>query len=201
LKHLIIKQKGISPVFADQAGLLKMFLQEKQPPHFFDWRDARLSRHSVLLPGCNILDAMMGEIVAPYGLEWRDPTAHVSVIEYTLSVPDRIFSGASGGERRLVRLAMQGKLPPEIVWNTRRGLQSSDIVARVLADAPAIDSVLNGFEKDEQVNYYIDWKNITTTWQKIKGGAFDTLTLGDTSLVLGGIRNGFFLQKYFGNGA
>ena len=52
---------------------------------------------------------------AALGLEIRDPTTDVRLLEDRLGVPEEIHSH-DGGERMLVRQAMDGLLPPEVQW-------------------------------------------------------------------------------------
>lgn len=200
LQKTIIGDRGINPTFAARVGLLEQFREQDNPAIFKDWHDSRRARAAILLPSANVLDAMMAEICGPYGLEWRDPTADVRVIEYTFAVPDHLFSGKSGNERSLIRLAMHDLLPPEILTNQRRGLQSSDIIPRMWADAPAVEKALQSFDRDEMVKSYIDLPRISAAWKIIKNGSIETLSLTHANFVLSGIRNGLFLQTYFPNG-
>lgn len=59
------------------------------------------------------------------GLELRDPTMDLRVVEFCLSIPDDQHL-RSGQMRWLIRRAMRGKLPPETLDGARRGLQNSD---------------------------------------------------------------------------
>ncbi len=204
LQKTILQENSVNPEFATRIHLLEMFAQEKHNQYIIHWRAPLVIRTNILLPGCNILDAMSAEFCGAYGIERRDPTGHVDVIEYTLAVPDHIYSGKTGGERRLIRLAMQGLLPNEVIGNKRRGMQSSDIVARVRNESGIIENTLLRFQKDEQVQFYLDWPHIWSTWQKIKRQEFyinkmknprDVWT--DLQTVFWGIKTGLFLQTYF----
>lgn len=201
LQQTILHDAAINPEFARRLNLIEMFGAEAERSRLHNWQNPRQTRCDILMTGGNVLEAMNAEIVGPFGLEWRDPTAHVEVIEYTLSVPDHIFGGKSGQDRRLVRVAMQDLLPPEIVWNDRRGLQSSDILPRMKADGQAIDQVLRSFQEDHMVQSYVDLPTVNQTWLRIKNDAMQSIGIKDRGLVLMGIRNGLFLQKYFPNGA
>ena len=60
-----------------------------------------------------------------YGIELRDPTADLDVIEFCLSIPDNQYL-RDGCERYLIRRAMKGFMPDELRWKTRRGEQAPD---------------------------------------------------------------------------
>jgi asparagine synthase (glutamine-hydrolysing) len=62
---------------------------------------------------------------AMMGVECRDPTGDVRVLDYCLSIPEDQFL-RDGQPRRLMRRAMDGILPPEILAEHRRGQQSAD---------------------------------------------------------------------------
>ncbi|MGH7503206.1 MAG: asparagine synthase-related protein [Longimicrobiales bacterium] len=62
---------------------------------------------------------------AHFGVEPRDPTSDVRVIEYCLGIPgDQYLRG--GTDRSLVRRAMRGLVPDRILDKTKRGAQASD---------------------------------------------------------------------------
>lgn len=73
------------------------------------------------------LDIGMGHkgIQADCGVEFRDPTMDVPLVEYCLSIPEDQFLRA-GQQRWLIRRAMRGLLPPSVLDATHRGLQAAD---------------------------------------------------------------------------
>jgi asparagine synthase (glutamine-hydrolysing) len=62
---------------------------------------------------------------AIHGVETRDPTADIDVIEYSFGVPPEQYL-AEGIARSLVRRAMWGILPDVVLTNRLTGLQSAD---------------------------------------------------------------------------
>ena len=66
---------------------------------------------------------------AEYGVEVRDPTCDVRLVEFCLSLPEDQFR-RDGVPRRLLRRAMEDRLPPEILGNPNRGLQAADWAER-----------------------------------------------------------------------
>ena len=66
------------------------------------------------------------------GLELRDPTNDIRVIQYSASIPNEMF--AAPKKRQMVRTMMNGKLPDIVRLNTKKGRQSSDLSSRVLIE-------------------------------------------------------------------
>jgi len=62
---------------------------------------------------------------AMFGVEVRDPTSDVRLVEFCLALPEEQFR-QGGVSRRLIRRAMAGRLPEEVLGNPRRGLQAAD---------------------------------------------------------------------------
>ena len=75
--------------------------------------------------------AAWSELGAAHGLSIRDPTRDRRLVEFCWRLPDEIF-WAHGRRRGLIRCALADRLPPEVLDCQRKGLQSSDIRARLL---------------------------------------------------------------------
>ena len=59
------------------------------------------------------------------GVEVRDPTADIDVVSYCFGVPPEQYL-AEGIDRSLIRRAMWGLLPDEVLTNRLSGLQAAD---------------------------------------------------------------------------
>ncbi|MGD8781904.1 MAG: asparagine synthase-related protein [Ignavibacteria bacterium] len=99
------------------------------------------------------------------GLELRDPTNDVRVIESSLSIPNEMYLGKMN--KWVLREMMKGYLPDIVRLNKTKGKQSSDLNERICAYAEEMDDVLfemdrNGFGK------IADIKRIKNEWTKIK---------------------------------
>src|SRR5439155_11182972 len=90
---------------------------------FRPWRDGialRLASINWIDPG-NYNKGTLGG----WGIDVRDPTADRRLIEFCLSVPtEQFFRG--GVLRALGRDALADRVPPEVLNETRRGLQAAD---------------------------------------------------------------------------
>lgn len=99
------------------------------------------------------------------GIELRDPTNDVRVIDYAALIPNYIF--ASPLKRQLVRTMMKGKIPNIVLQNRKFGTQSSDLPERTNLDSEAVNidikqiSIL-GFDR------YISLDRIQNEWKEIQ---------------------------------
>lgn len=86
------------------------------------WANGRRMRIATL----NLTD--IGDYAAALnavGLEWRDPTADLRLLEFCLAVPDAQYL-RDGQHRWLLHRLMGDVLPPEILHARTRGLQGAD---------------------------------------------------------------------------
>lgn len=68
-----------------------------------------------------------------YGIELRDPLCDVDLINYFLTIPNTVFFDEGYTNRMLVKRMMKNKLPDKVLFERKKGLQSSDIFFRVEA--------------------------------------------------------------------
>lgn len=107
-------------------------------------REKRLS----LLTRLDILGINATGYRARYGVETRSPLVDVRLVEFCLNLPEEEYR-SDGETRRLIRRAMAGRLPPEILHNTRRGLQAADWLERVRRHGDELEAELARFERSE----------------------------------------------------
>lgn len=81
--------------------------------------------------------------LAHFGLDTRDPTSDVRLIEFAMRVPDEIFV-ENGAGRALARRAMADRLPREVVTERRRGLQAPDWHEALTAKPELLDETIEG---------------------------------------------------------
>ncbi|MCS0606797.1 asparagine synthase-related protein [Massilia solisilvae] len=89
------------------------------------------------------------------GLEWRDPTADLRLVEFLLSVPERQF-GHHGQDRWLLRRAMHEVLPPEITQARTKGLQCADWYETLTPEVPRMRSLVEEAARSSRVGEYVD---------------------------------------------
>ena len=98
-----------------EARLLEAYGDTRPPASYFAARAAFLMKRDN--PELMNLGA--------WGVEYRDPTADRRLIEFCFSLPaDQLVSG--GAARPVYESAFRGVVPPEVLSNPLRGLQSAD---------------------------------------------------------------------------
>lgn len=116
------------------------------------WADGRRMRIAVL----NRLDN--GDYFAAanaQGLDMRDPTADLRLIEYCLAVPDRQYLH-DGQTRRLLHRLMGDVLPPEILQAKSQGLQAADWHEGAGADLAALRDQIKRLREHGSAAGYLD---------------------------------------------
>lgn len=89
------------------------------------------------------------------GIEWRDPTGDLRLVEFLLSVPERQF-GHHGQDRWLLRRAMDGVLPPEITQVRTKGLQSADWYETLTPEVPRLRALIDQARHAGAAEGYLD---------------------------------------------
>lgn len=80
--------------------------------------------------GKSVIGQQWYEKASAFGIEVRDPSMDKRIIEFCLAVPEAVYI-KDGMGKRLIRQAMQGVLPDDIIRNSKRGLQAADIGMRI----------------------------------------------------------------------
>lgn len=135
---------AINAGFARELGLLERMRHSGFDPSFAApyqnpavVRSFRLGLHSR-----GAVNSLWMAYAAAYGLDVRDPTMDQRLVEFCWRVPDEIF-WARGQQRGLIRQGMARQLPPEVLHNRQRGLQSVDSCERLRRDSRAIEALLD----------------------------------------------------------
>lgn len=100
------------------------------------------------------------------GLDARDPTVDRELLEFCLAVPDTQYL-RDGQNRWLLRRAMAGRLPDEILDRRSRGLQAADWYESAGGDLPRIREELERLVAHPSAGRYLDLpalKALVDTW-------------------------------------
>ena len=121
----------INPSFAAEHGLT---LNGAKPP--VSRRNAAGSRGMAYHVAVNRIDHIAQARRSQFGLDTRDPTGDQRVLEFCLALPYEQFQ-RDGQQRWLIRRAMSGRLPQEVLWAKQRGAQAADWLHSVYRNRPA----------------------------------------------------------------
>ena len=91
-----------------------------------------------------------------YGLPSRDPLSERRFAEWCLRLPDEQYVDLEGRQRLLAKRVMEGRLPPEILGNKQRGIQSPDWHFRLTRDLGWIKDTFESWRSDPAVAERLD---------------------------------------------
>ncbi len=103
----------------------------------------------------NGLTALAFELGSAFGIEIRQPAMDRRVIEFCMGLPEDQHS-RDGQDRLLVRRAMAGRLPDDVLWYRKRGIQSADIAQRLVASRDEVETALRRLENAAAVREILD---------------------------------------------
>ena len=185
---------AIQPAFARRMKL-RAAARESHIHKLFAWPfDPRLERSLILSMNAPYVGPVHQAYGAASGLEVRDPTTDVRLLEYCFGIPDEIHT-RHGGERMLVRQAMDGLLPMEVQWNTVRGRQAADVALRLLDHRDEMEATLRGLESTPIVPKYIELRTLHSTWQALQAQVTPQTAQQAMVVLLRGVMAGLFLQQ------
>jgi asparagine synthase (glutamine-hydrolysing) len=128
---------------AEQSGRYQRHLHNPNFRNFFlHWGDYSLS-------------TVGSSLSNSFGIDRRDPTADRRLIEFCLGIPESQYI-INGQPRQLIRRAMHGRLPDEVLYNNKRGSQSADAVWRVRKYAGEFEEALTSAEHSQLSQEYLD---------------------------------------------
>jgi asparagine synthase (glutamine-hydrolysing) len=94
-------------------------------------------------------------ILAGWGLDKRDATADLRLIEFCLSLPLDMLM-AQGTRRPLARAALADRLPRAVLEERRKGYQGADWHVGLTRDRPRIAELIERIAADEEASSVID---------------------------------------------
>jgi asparagine synthase (glutamine-hydrolysing) len=162
------RRSVISLEFAARIRLLDVARASGWDPEFTR-ASPRERRLSYLLPGKLPIGAWWHQRSAAHGIEMRDPTADVRLLEFCVGTPDEQFA-RDGHDRWLMRRAMARLAPPEAAWSARRGAQGADIAYRLRADSGTVAEAVHRVTGSELVDQYLDVRKLRKAWDTVAGG-------------------------------
>jgi asparagine synthase (glutamine-hydrolysing) len=158
-----------STSFLERLALFDRMREEKYDPFYSAVLPPREQRFRFLLPRINPIGALWDESGAAYGLEVRDPTGDVRLLEYCLGVPDDQYV-RTGRDRYLIRRSLEGLVPPAVQWSQQRGRQGADLVFRLRDDAVVVNAAIEEVTASVTVRDYINVDLIHRSWRSVVEG-------------------------------
>ncbi|HEY1056050.1 MAG TPA: asparagine synthase-related protein, partial [Emticicia sp.] len=141
----------------------------------------------------SVLGASFGNY---YGIELRDPTTDIDVMNFFLTIPNDVFFDENFNNRMLVKRMMRNKMPDEVLSAGKKGLQSSDLIFRVRNSKAELFNELSGLKNSSLVMDYIDMDKLENNLKMYLDN--DSMQPTDSvHLVMKTMQAARFLQKNF----
>lgn len=127
-----------------------------------------------------------------YGMDMRTPALDKRVIDFCMGIPNSQFINAKGS-KILIKSAMSGRMPEELLHNKMRGIQAIDLVEKVIAEASQIKAI---FEKLQKVPLVAYWLNIPLLKQLLIEVCSPTAAKETVFMKIGAIQRGLVLGLF-----
>jgi asparagine synthase (glutamine-hydrolysing) len=184
---------AIHPEFASRIGLRQAMRAARHDATLSRVPHPREQRRLALMRNGAVAGPILHRTGAAFGMEIRDPTSDIRLLEYCLSIPGAQDT-FDGGERMLVRRAMEGILPLEVQWNRIRGKQAADAALRLLHHPEEMESMLKRLENNEEVTTYLELPRMRSVWRALQAEVSERTVQQAETLLLRGIMCGCFIE-------
>jgi len=192
---------AINPDFARSQRVRERASEKGCDFHLRLKPDIRLT-FSKMLPGLTMAaNEIYHAYRGLYGVDLRDPTADLRIVEFCLSLPEEQYL-KDGVSRRLIRRAMAARLPAEILANRQRGLQAAGWFERLLASRESILLELGEWQKDELLSGILDLQRMVRLVEQMPhaNGDADRIMMDYRQVLEFGLMTGRFV-RWLENGA
>ena len=132
---------------------------------------------------------------AGYNLDVRDPTQDSRLVEFCLRLPNDQFR-RRGEDRWLIRRAMAGRMPQEVLYNRRKGLQAADLGYRVAEQHEEISAVLDRLEQSSLARECLDLTRMRGVLTELQCKIDAATTVQCGTILLHGLGVGLFLERF-----
>lgn len=162
-----VKNSYLNQQTLDRLGVIEDIRKSKKVFHKYYHTPAE-GMLGILKVGYNSR-CMLGANVSHYlGIEKRDPTSDIRVVEYCLSIPAEAWISDTGELKAILKTMMKNRLPDSVLFSTKKGLQSADIRQRLRAESVQIETMIEALKQNERANQYFDFEKMQRHWLVLK---------------------------------
>ena len=136
-------------------------------------------------------DWFYDELGVFYGIDIYDPTYDFKLLEYCYSIPPEQFI-RFGSDRYMIRRAMKGVLPEEILFSRMKGIQASDLFTRMKMDLPKFSCMLEEIKNHPKCYNILNISKINSILISFENGDMSDM---QTNKLLRAINVGLFLDR------
>jgi asparagine synthase (glutamine-hydrolysing) len=144
----------IHPEFAARSQVIERAARENEPIDSPPLRNTKLGRIRDFQMYAELAD-WYAKVRANYGIDIRSPAFDRRLVEFCIGIPtDQYLRG--GRDRWLIRRAMEGRLPPMVVKQTKVGAQAADWYPRLTQDRSRIAEEVKRLTANPEVASILD---------------------------------------------
>jgi asparagine synthase (glutamine-hydrolysing) len=183
----------VNPKFARDKGLATRVLA---------WRNSARDSHALRLAIINRSETRASWVASSrrlFGIDTRDPTADRRLIELCLSIPETQFL-RKGVYRSLIRRAMVGSVPDQILREQRKGFQAADWRFGFNAAVPKLAEELDRLRHSTLARQWLDlprMQQLLDCWPG-SNDSEETTLINYGSAFSRGLTLGRFIQRIEG---
>ena len=190
------KRTSLSYSFPQEVFIRRLGLDESAKVKFQPRRiDPFTERTLTLIRNGTMAGPFWQSFGAFYGMEVRDPTADVRLLEFCAGLPGELDT-FGGGTRMLIRRSMAGVLPDSVRWNTIRGAQAADTVFRLMDRREDVEREISRLQSAQAVTRYIDTAGMRRAWDAVAQSPAENHLLPHS--ILRAINTAYFLLAIAG---
>ncbi len=186
---------ALNPVFGKRLDLTGSMVRLGHDPDRRIPQDPVRHRFLIIRPGHDPSGALVQALGAGYGIEIRDPTMDRRVVEFCLGIP-AVQYVHRGRRRWLIRRAMAGRLPGEVLWNPLRGIQGADIGHQIRAHYQETEEALTRIEKCGQAREVLDLPRMRSALESIRNRVAPESVANVRLMLMRGLDIGLFLAGF-----
>ena len=189
----------IHPEFARAQSVAERS-RARASDHWFQRRIDTPERRFDRLMHVQRLAGVNGACQALYATDIRDPTADTRIAEYCLSVPEEQYR-RGGVSRSLIRRAMAGRLPAEVLASPRRGIDTADWFERMSGARTQVFETLHLLEQSRTASAVLDLPRMRRLADQMDQAASDPVQrmLDYRHVLARGLMMGRFLRWFEGS--
>jgi len=183
----------IHPDFAARMDLQQAARKREQTKPFIQAIKPFEERRLTLLRNGMMVGPVWHATGTAFGMEVRDPTADIGLLEFCLTVPVEQDT-FNGGQRMLIRRSMADIMPGKARWNTVRGKQAADAALRVLHHRSEMEIILARLNEHPETSRYLDIPMLQQVWRDLQIKVSPQTAQRTATILLRGIMCGCFIE-------
>ena len=185
----------ISTQFANDLNLKQKMEETGHDPTFSSSISNKNGHINFINPKYSKIGALWQDMAYQYQINTYDPSNDKRLVEYCLSVPNQYFQRHKT-DKWLLKTAMKGRLLDKLIHQKKKGRQATDLATRIQAEANEFQKMLNSFQTNKAISYYLDVQKMENCLERIINNPKITNAYNDAIFITRAISCALFIQKY-----